>query len=131
MFLILLSGSLVLAAPPLPPVPGVGQDDFDKVVLKSPRPVVVTFSAGWCVACRQLAPTLEELQSEYQGKVIFAKVTEDDKLQERYKITALPTCIVFVRGQAYKRIEGNGRKSMYTSFLDRLLEDIVPLPPTD
>lgn len=74
--------------------------NFDREVLNSDIPVIVDFWAEWCMPCKMVAPVLEELASEYQGKLKVGKVNVDDQaeLAGQYGIVSIPTLLVFKNG---------------------------------
>ncbi len=76
-------------------------EGFDEMVFTSDIPVLVDFYADWCGPCRDLAPTIEMLAAEYEGKILFLKVDVDaqPKLSEEYGIRLLPTLMLFSEGQ--------------------------------
>jgi len=86
----------------------VSERTFDQVVLQSSVPVIVDFWAVWCGPCRAVAPILDELAKEHDGKLLIAKVNVDEEpaLAAQYKITSIPTMIVFNAGKAEKNIVG-------------------------
>ncbi len=77
-------------------------DDFDSKVLDSDVPVVVDFYSDSCITCKKLAPTLCDIEEEYEGKLNVFKVNTnyDTKLVEEYEIKANPTLILFKEGKA-------------------------------
>lgn len=86
----------------------VTERNFDEIVLQSTVPVIVDFWAVWCGPCRAVAPILDELASEHDGKLVIAKVNVDDEpgLAARYKITSIPTMKIFNAGREEKEIVG-------------------------
>ncbi|RMH20207.1 MAG: thioredoxin [Acidobacteria bacterium] len=76
-------------------------EQFPQEVLRAEQPVLVDFYADWCPPCRALAPTLERLAAEYEGRVKIVKVNVDDspELAREYDTRSIPTLILFRRGQ--------------------------------
>jgi len=101
----------------------VDDKSFDEVVLGAKTPVMVDFWAPWCGPCRALAPTVEELAEEYQGKVTFAKVNVDEnpKVASRYSIRSIPTLLVFKDGKPMAQVVGLRPKSELKQHLDDAL----------
>jgi thioredoxin 1 len=89
------------------PIP-VTQADFDEKVLRAALPVVVDFWAPWCGPCRMIAPTLEMLAGEFDGRLIVAKLNTDENqaLAEKYNVRGIPTLIFFRQGQPVTRQMG-------------------------
>lgn len=86
----------------------VTEQSFGRDVIESPVPVVVDFWAVWCGPCRLIAPIVEELADEYDGKVKFVKLNVDENtdVAVRYNIMSIPTLGVFKGGQMVQRIIG-------------------------
>ncbi len=82
--------------------------EFQKEVLESDLPVLVDFWADWCGPCRMMAPVLEELASDLEGKLKVAKVNVDEEgnLAQQYEIMSIPTLMVFSGGQAVDQLVG-------------------------
>ena len=101
----------------------VSDATFQTEVLDSKVPVLVDFWAGWCGPCRALAPTIEELASEYSGKVLVGKldVDESPKTAECYQVFSIPTLIVFKDGCEVERLVGLCAKNRIEDLLKKHL----------
>jgi len=99
----------------------VDDKNFEQVVIKAAKPVVVDFWAEWCAPCRMMAPVIEELAKELAGRVEFAKLNVDHNPQtaSRYSIMSIPTLILFKDGKPIKQWVGFRPKAE----LQKLLEE--------
>lgn len=104
------------------PVP-VTDADFEQKVIKADAPVVVDFWAPWCGPCRAIAPTLDKLAGEYEGKLTIAKVNTDDEVQwaGQLGIQGIPTLIIFKGGQEVTRLVGSRSEAAYREAFDKVL----------
>jgi len=98
----------------------VSDASFDSDVLKSGTPVLVDYWAEWCGPCRVIAPILDEVASEYKGKVTVAKlnVDENQATPAKYGIRGIPTLTLFKGGAVVGTKVGALSKSQLTSFID-------------
>ena len=93
------------------------KDNFDEVIGKGKT--LVDFWAGWCMPCRMVAPVIEELAAEYEGRATVAKVDVDveGSLASRFSIMNIPTVILFADGKEVKRYIGVKSKAEYAAGL--------------
>ena len=101
----------------------VTNDNFGQEVLQSTEPVMVDFWAEWCGPCRMVAPVLDQLADEMQGKVKIAKLNVDENQETAYQfqVSSIPTFILFKDGKMADRTMGAMPKSAFESFINRNL----------
>jgi thioredoxin 1 len=101
----------------------ITDDNFQNEVLNSDTPVLVDFWAEWCGPCRMVAPVLDQLADEMNGKVRIAKlnVDENQRIAYQYQVSSIPTFILFKGGQMADRTMGAMPKSAFQSFIERNL----------
>jgi thioredoxin 1 len=94
--------------------------NFETEVLKSSVPVLVDFWAEWCMPCRMLAPTIEKIAKDYNGKVKVGKIDTDSNrdVSMKYGISAIPTVILFKDGQVAQKFVGLRQERDFKEALD-------------
>lgn len=101
----------------------VTDKDFDQVVLKSTMATLVDFWAAWCGPCRMLAPIVEELAADYDGKIQVCKLNVDENpgTASKYNIMSIPTMVLFKDGKPFKQLVGYRPKAEFKKELDAAL----------
>jgi thioredoxin 1 len=97
----------------------INDDEFEKVVMQSELPVIVDFWAPWCNPCKMIAPTLEKLATEQEGKLIVAKVNTDENPEwmNKFGVQGIPTLLFVSGGKVVHRQTG--------ALPERMLRDVV------
>ncbi|MAS52087.1 MAG: thioredoxin [Flavobacteriales bacterium] len=97
--------------------------NFEDLVVKSDKPVVVDFWAEWCGPCRMVAPVVEELSKDYEGKAIVGKVDVDanNEISAKYGIRNIPTILFLKNGEVVDKQVGAAPKAALAEKLDKLL----------
>lgn len=98
----------------------LSDDSFEPEVLKSDLPVLVDYWAEWCGPCKMIAPVLDGIADEYEGKLKIAKLNIDDNpaTPPRYGIRGIPTLMIFKDGEVEATKVGAVSKSQLTAFID-------------
>ena len=99
-------------------------DNFQSDVLKSKLPVLVDFYATWCGPCQMQAPIVEELATEYNGKVMIGKldVDEANETASKYQILSIPTLMIFKGGRPVSQMVGIQNKSTLMTMINELIK---------
>jgi thioredoxin 1 len=106
-----------------PNVHQVSDTSFDGDILKSEMPVLVDFWAPWCGPCRSVSSLVDDLATQYIGKIKVAKINVDESsvVAMKYQVTSVPTFILFKKGEVADRILGALPRSEFIKFIDRNL----------
>lgn len=101
----------------------ITDESFESDILQNETPSLVDFWAAWCGPCRAIAPVIEELADQYEGKVCIAKmnVDENPKTPGKYGIRAIPTLIIFKNGEVAEQITGAVSKSHIEEAIKKVI----------
>ncbi len=102
----------------------VNDTNFEEIVLKADKPVMVDFWAEWCGPCRMIAPYVEEISREYEGKAVVAKCDVDNSpgVAAKFNIRTIPTVLFFKNGAVADKKIGAVSKVNFVNKLTRLLQ---------
>ena len=98
-------------------------DNFETEVIQSAQPVLVDFWAEWCGPCRQIAPAVDEVAAEYEGRAVVGKVNIDHHpdIASQYGIRSIPNLLVFSDGKVQQQIVGAVGKGELSEAINKLL----------
>lgn len=101
----------------------ISDASFEQDVLKAAGPVLVDFWAEWCGPCKMIAPVLEELADEYDGKLTIAKLNIDSNIQTapKYGVRGIPTLMIFKNGEVAGTKVGALSRTQLASFIDSVI----------
>ena len=102
----------------------VNDSNFNEIVIKSDKPVLVDFWAPWCGPCRVIAPIVEELAAEYEGKAVIAKCDVDNssEVPVKFGIRNIPTLLFFKNGEVVDKIVGSTSKANIIAKINSLIK---------
>ncbi|MCI7795607.1 MAG: thioredoxin [Lachnospiraceae bacterium] len=98
-------------------------ENFDAEVLEADKPVLVDFYADWCGPCKMMAPAIEKLAEEYDGKAVVGKLNVDEsgEIAARYGIMNIPTLILFKNGEIVRKLVGLQNRDTLKKLMDTAL----------
>ncbi|MFC1943348.1 thioredoxin [Chloroflexota bacterium] len=102
----------------------IDDSNFDQTVLQSAKPVLMDFWATWCKPCLMVAPILDELAEEYDGRINFVKmdVDQNPKTAAKYSIMSIPTLLIFKNGEPISHLVGIRPKGELKQSLEAALD---------
>ncbi|MBQ9246779.1 thioredoxin [bacterium] len=101
----------------------ITDDTFEKEVINQQQLTLVDFWATWCGPCRKLSPVIDELATEFDGKVKFVKIKADENMQtaQKYSISGVPSLLIFKNGEPVERIVNIVPKNIIVNTLNKHL----------
>ncbi len=102
----------------------VGDDNFEEEVIRSKLPVLIDFWAPWCGPCKSIAPVIEELANEYEGKLKVTKLNVDDNpnTASRYGVRGIPNLLILKEGAVKEQVVGVVPKGRLVDAIEKILE---------
>lgn len=99
----------------------VTKDNFESEVVNSGKPVLLDFWASWCGPCRAVAPIMDELASQFEGKAKIGKINVDEQseLSAKFRIMSIPTVMLFKDGQMVEKIIGARSKEDFAKLIEK------------
>ncbi len=106
----------------------VADDNFEKTVIQSAVPVLVDFWAPWCAPCRMVAPTLDKIADEYEGRLLVAKVNTDENQRwaTHYRVSGIPTMLFISGGKVFHEQVGAASYQALKQMVDHFLATAGP-----
>ncbi len=101
----------------------IKSDNFDEIVMKSDKPVLLDFWAVWCGPCRMVAPTIDKLAEDYKDRAVIGKVNVDEEndLAEQFRVMSIPTIYILKNGQVVERMIGARPYTELAAAIDKHL----------
>ena len=101
----------------------VTMNNFQKEVVESSKPVLLDFWAAWCGPCRMVAPAIDKLAKDYEGKAVVGKVNVDEEqsLAEQFKVMSIPSLFILKNGEVVEKLVGARSAEELASLLDKHL----------
>lgn len=101
----------------------VSDATFEQEVKNSELPVLVDFWAPWCGPCRKIAPIIDEIAEEFQGRIKVVKLNTDENIRtaQEYSISGIPSLLIFKNGEAVERLVGLMQKSALQSSVEKYI----------
>ena len=99
------------------------KQNFEEEVLASEKPVLIDFYADWCGPCKMMAPVVEKLAEEYEGRIKVGKVNVDEEMElaQKYRVVSIPTFITFKNGEAEHTYIGAMSAAELTEKIEQIL----------